>query len=98
MTSKVMVFCRSLYATNIPKVYQHAGLDMLHMKHQSMLQCMHTLESAGKGFGDKKLQDLSELGELVSFSHETRQVHAYYFMPCQTMPASPASVDVPLCI
>ena len=29
---------------------------------QPMLQCMHTLEEAGKAFGNKKLQDLSELG------------------------------------
>ena len=54
-----------LCVPHAPKQYWHIGLDMLHMKHQSMLQCMHTLESAGKSFGDKKLQDLSELGELV---------------------------------
>jgi len=42
-----------------------AGLNMPHMKGQPMLQCMHTLEEAGKAFGTKKLQDLSELGKLM---------------------------------
>lgn len=30
-----------------------------------MLHCMHALEEAGKAFGTKKLQDLTELGVLA---------------------------------
>ena len=30
-----------------------------------MLHCMHALEEAGKAFGTKKLQDLSQLGVLA---------------------------------
>lgn len=48
-----------------------SGLDIQHMKGQPMLHSMQTLEEAGKAFGTKKLQDLSDLGGDGTFLLDT---------------------------
>ena len=49
------------------------------MKGQPMLHSMQTLEAAGKAFGTKKLQDLSDLGKPASTHQKCNQSHSFCF-------------------
>ena len=44
-----------------------------------MLHSMQTLEEAGKAFGTKKLQDLSDLGKPASTHQKCNQSHFFCF-------------------